>query len=269
VPNETPTDLPPSPKKRPRKTGITRDTAWRKKKKPFDCPSITVIVLAYNEEQNLPKMLDESLAYLEARVPDWELLIVDDGSTDGTLRVAQGYADRHERVRVQSHETNRGMGAGMKTGIQHAQSDYFTIIAGDNQHPTSELEVMIPGLDEADIVTTYHRNNRESHRRFLSWGMRKAMWLACGIDFTLEGIYLFPTRVARDEIGLDTIPAETFFFSFELIARALRAGHTWTLRPMLVRRREHGESKVANPDRIKRIRREIWGFRRRLRAEQQ
>ena len=159
------------------------------------------------------------------------------------------------------------MGAGMKTGIRAATAEYFTIIAGDGQHPTPELAVLIPGLDEAEIVTTYHINARELHRRVLSWGFRRAMAWACGIDFTLEGIYLFPRRVAVDEIGLDNIPPDTFFFSFELIARALQRGHTLTVRPMQVRRREHGESKVVSVARIRKISGEILDFRRRLKGE--
>ena len=163
-----------------------------------------------------------------------------------------------------AHGTNRGMGAGMKTGIT---AEYFTIIAGDGQHPTPELEVLLPGLREADIVTTYHSNQREAHRRVLSFGFRRAKQWACGINFTLEGIYLFPRRVAVDEIGLDNVPGETFFFSFELIARALRRGYTVTVRPIIVRPREHGASKVASTRRIKRIAGEIYGFRKRLKSE--
>ena len=233
----------------------------------LDCPSITVVVLAFNEELNLPKMLDESIEYLERRIPVWEIVVVDDGSKDGTRDVAQGYVERYpDNIKLVVHPQNRGMGAGMKSGIAAATSEYFTIIAGDGQHPTPELEKMIPGLQEAEIVTTIHINQRELHRRVLSWGFRKAMWWACGIDFILEGIYLFPRRVAVEEIGLDNVPPDTFFFSFELIARALRAGHTITVRDMVVRRREHGTSKVASANRIKRISREIMDFRKRLRA---
>ncbi|MFT5432787.1 MAG: glycosyltransferase involved in cell wall biosynthesis [Myxococcota bacterium] len=233
----------------------------------FDCPSITVVVLAFNEALNLPKMIDESIEYLERRIPTWEIVIVDDGSKDGTRGVAEGYAARYPNIKVVVHETNRGMGAGMKSGIRAATSDYFTIIAGDGQHPTPELESMIPGLAEADIVTTYHVNARELHRRVLSWGFRQAMWWACSIRFELEGIYLFPRRVAVEEIGLENVPPDTFFFSFELIARAMRAGHTVTVKPMIVRRREHGQSKVASASRIKRIGNEIMSFRKRLKAE--
>jgi glycosyltransferase involved in cell wall biosynthesis len=244
-----------------------RNLEKRKKKRKFDCPSIAVIVLAFNEEQSLPGFLDESLQFLSDYVPEWEVLIVDDGSSDGTRAVAERYAAEHDNVRVLVHQTNQGMGAGMKTGIRAATAEYFTIIAGDGQHPTPELAVMIPGLKEADIVSTYHSNQREPHRRVLSYGFRRAMNWAAGIDFTLEGIYLFPRKVAVEEIGLDNIPGDTFFFSFELIARALREGYTITVRPMLVRPRKYGVSKVASAQRIRRIANEIWRFRQRLKQE--
>ena len=235
--------------------------------KVLDCPSVAVIVLAYNEADNLPRMLQESYDFLSTRLSEWELIIIDDGSSDNTRDVACRFAERDERITVHSHATNLGMGAGMKTGIRAANAEYFTIIAGDGQHPTPELEVLLPGLKEADIVTTFHSNQRELQRRILSFGFRRAMQWACGIGFTMEGIYLFPRRVAVDEIGLDTIPGNTFFFSFELIARALRRGYTTTVRPMIVRPREHGVSKVASTRRIRRIASEIYDFRHRLRAE--
>ena len=233
----------------------------------FDCPSIALIVLAYNEEESLPALLDESVTWLEANVPTWELLVVDDGSTDGTRQVAAEWAARHAQVRLLTHDTNRGMGAGTKTGIRAAQSEYFSIIAGDGQHPPSALGAMIPALSEADIVTTTHIEQRETHRRLLSWGFRKAMQWACGIDFTQEGLFLFPTRIAVEQIGLDAVPPDTFFFSFELIARALRLGYSSAVRPIHVRRRQHGASKVAGAQKIRRIFSEIRDFRRRLQAE--
>jgi dolichol-phosphate mannosyltransferase len=230
-------------------------------------PSVSVIILAYNEAENLAPMLRESLDWLSANLEHWELLVVDDGSTDNTGEVAYEFAAEDARVRVIVHAENRGMGGGMKSGIAVATCDYFTIIAGDGQHATSELARMIPALANADIVTTYHENQRELSRRFLSWGFRRLMQWACGINFVLEGIYLFPRRVAVEEIGLATIPGNTFFFSFELIARALRNGHTLSTCAMKVRRREHGSSKVAGLGKIRQIWGEVFAFRQRLKAE--
>jgi len=232
----------------------------------IEAPGISVILLAFNEAENLPSMMDETLQFLRSNLKDWEVVIVDDGSTDGTLQIAKEKARSDGRIKVVSHGNNRGMGAGMRSGITASTQPYFTIIAGDGQHPAFELERMIPGLAEADIVTTFHENQREWSRRFLSWGFRQMMKQACNIDFVLEGIYLFPRTVAVDEIGLDSIHSQTFFFSFELITHAMKRGYKVAVRPMVVRRREHGDSKVVSTARIRRIFGEIMDFRRRLKA---
>ena len=233
----------------------------------MSAPSLSVILLAYNEAESLPAMLDESLAWLRENLAEWEVIVVDDGSTDGTRAVAERAAAEEPRIRVVVHPQNRGMGAGMKSGIRAARCDYFTIIASDGQHPTPELARLLPGLDEAEIVTSTHENQRELHRRVLSWGFRQAMRWACGIKVPLEGIYLFPRRVAVEEIGLENVAPDTFFFSFELLARALHLGHTLTVRPMAVRPRRFGRSKVASVERIRRIAGEIMDLRRRLASE--
>ena len=93
------------------------------------------------------------------------------------------------------------------------------------------------------------------------------MRVVLGVDFRLEGTYLFPVEVARAEIGLDRIGADTFFFSFELIARAIALGYSVTTVTIEPREREHGASKVANLSRIRRVAEELLRFRLRLLRE--
>lgn len=84
---------------------------------------------------------------------------------------------------------------------------------------------------------------------------------ACGIDFELEGIYFFSRCVAVDEIGLENIPNDIFFFFFELIVWVLRVGYSLMVCFMRVRLRQYGQSKVAGSRRILRIWQEIMDFR--------
>ena len=94
------------------------------------------------------------------------------------------------------------------------------------------------------------------------------MRAAIGVDFALEGTYLFPVAVARDEIGLQAIGATTFFFSFELIVRAKRLGYR-TADSVIASlpRLDGGGSRVANLKQIKRVAAEVIKLRSRLAAE--
>jgi len=105
-------------------------------------------------------------------------------------------------------------------------------------------------------------------RSALSRGFRLYMQLLIGVDFALEGTYLFPVTLARDEIGLDQVAADTFFFSFELIARALQGGHSVADAVISSRpRTDGGASRVANAGRIRRVAAEVLTLRTRLRQE--
>lgn len=228
-------------------------------------PHLSIVVLAYDEEQSLGPFLDDTLAYLDTRAGQHEVIVVDDGSTDRTLAVARAYADRDPRVRVVAHERNRGMGAGMRSGFAAASGEYVTILAADGQVRAWELDKLIPRLREADIVLSVYgddRGKRGLARLALSRGFRLLMLAAIRLSFELEGIYLFPARVAR-EIGLDTVASETFFFSFELITLALERGYTATTVVVGLQERGQGRSKVANLRRIRRVSRELWRFARR------
>lgn len=233
-------------------------------------PNLSLVVLAYNEEESIGWFLEETLAWLSS-LPGGrhEVIVVDDGCSDGTADVVRSVMVGDERVRLVSHATNQGMGAGMRSGIAAARGDYFVMLPADGQVPADRIDVLLPQLERAPLVlSVYERRPGERYRVLLSRGLRVMMRVLLGTSFRLEGIYLFPVHVAREEIGLTTIGAETFFFSFELITRALQLGYraeTVVIRP---RKRQAGASKVANLRRIRRVADELVRFRVRLLREQ-
>lgn len=232
-------------------------------------PSLSLVYLCLNEEEALPRTLDEALAYCRTELADWEIVVVDDGSTDRTAEIAREYASREPRVRLLQHPRNLGMGAGLKTAIRASSKDYFCMLAGDGQIPAAELRKMLPALGQAPIVlSTYGNRPNNWLRTLISRGFRVYMRALVGVDFALEGTYLFPTRLARDEIGLDAVGADTFFFSFELIVRALQRGYTVADTVIGSRERIHGGgSRVANLRQIKRVAAEVLRLRERLAQE--
>jgi glycosyltransferase involved in cell wall biosynthesis len=115
---------------------------------------LSVVIPAYNEAAGISPVLNELSAVLARAGIDYEILVVDDGSSDGTEAAVRAAADTLDAVRVLSHERNRGYGASLKTGIHAARAEIVAITDADGTYPSESL----PGLyrrlvdDDADMV---------------------------------------------------------------------------------------------------------------------
>lgn len=125
-------------------------------------PKATVVVPVYNVEKYLEKCVDSILAQTE---PDFELLLVDDGSTDGSGRLCDKLAEKDGRVRV-IHQKNQGLGGARNTGIQQAQGDWLLLVDSDDWIEPEILEKSLEaGLrEEADMVVFPFRSVDEEGR---------------------------------------------------------------------------------------------------------
>jgi glycosyltransferase involved in cell wall biosynthesis len=121
----------------------SRETADRKG--PVE--SLAVIVPVFNEKDSIGGVI-ESLVAARGSAP-WEILVVDDGSTDGTAAVVDRYADR---VRVLRHPWNRGYGASLKTGILSTRAENVLFFDGDGQHDAADLPAFVQGLESHECV---------------------------------------------------------------------------------------------------------------------
>jgi glycosyltransferase involved in cell wall biosynthesis len=110
-------------------------------------PTLTLVVPAYNEAVSLPQFLPQLLDCCERN--DWKLIVVDDGSEDGTAAVLDGFAEE-ARLRVVRHKLNRGYGGAIKSGILAADTDYVMTVDADGQHYVEDLEALFDELRERD-----------------------------------------------------------------------------------------------------------------------
>src|SRR5205814_1925901 len=113
--------------------------------------SISVVVPAYNEMGNLEAAVRDVVHALRT-FDDYEVIVVDDGSQDGTGEVADRLAASLDRVSVIHHETNRGFSASYQTGLKHARMAYFTFVPGDHEVALESVEGIFDAVGKADIV---------------------------------------------------------------------------------------------------------------------
>src|SRR5215469_16077824 len=120
-----------------------RQTAPELPQFPF---SLSVVIPTYKEARRLPQTLDEILAYLKPRFPKFEIIIVDDNSPDGTLRIVADYQLRHPEISLIVHPYKIGKGAAVRHGCMKASCDYVLFMDADHATPIAAVEDFFPYL---------------------------------------------------------------------------------------------------------------------------
>jgi glycosyltransferase involved in cell wall biosynthesis len=134
--------------------------------------SASCIIMAFNEEATIALAIEEVLAELKKFSFDSiEIIVVDDGSTDNTNKIATEYASRLPQVKIIRHERNKGPGSGIKTGILNSSKELILFHAADRQLDFSEVASYIPMLDDYDLLIG-ERKDRPGYtvaRKIVSW----------------------------------------------------------------------------------------------------
>jgi dolichyl-phosphate beta-glucosyltransferase len=121
-----------------------------------------VVIPAYNEEQRLPRTIEQIEEYLDGRRVSYELIVVDDGSTDGTRQVMDAAAERNQRVRLEALPSNRGKGRALAAGVAVARGDEVLVTDADLSTPIDELEKLEAALKAGAGVAIASRAVRGS-----------------------------------------------------------------------------------------------------------
>ena len=210
--------------------------------------SLSVVVPAYNEMGNLENAVKDVVHALQT-FDDYEVIIVNDGSQDGTGEVADRLAETLDRVRVIHHEGNRGFSASYQTGLANARMAYFTFVPGDHEVALESVEGIFEAVGKADLVVPYHGTpwNRTWHRRILTWICTTQLNILFSRNLRyFQGPAVYPTELAR------VLPIQTsgFFFATEMLVNALLMGYSWVEVPLTHHERTYGRSKAVKPSNI-------------------
>lgn len=129
-------------------------------------PHLSLVVPAFNEVENVPILVGEIRTVLEAALLDWELLLVDDGSTDGTLDAMRREAGGDPRVRVLRHRRNAGQTAALAAGFRAAQGSVVVTLDADLQNDPADIPRFLAELERGfDVVSGVRTNRRDTFVR--------------------------------------------------------------------------------------------------------
>jgi len=125
-------------------------------------PELSVVIPLFNEEANVGPVVAELVAALDSHRPDFEILLVDDGSKDGTLRAADSCARRDQRIKLVRLRRNYGQTAAMAAGIAISTGRVLVTMDGDQQNDPADIETLLTRLDGGcDVVVGWRRARKD------------------------------------------------------------------------------------------------------------
>jgi glycosyltransferase involved in cell wall biosynthesis len=202
-------------------------------------PQVSIVIPVFNEEETIGDLLEKTAAVMSSTAKSFEIIVVNDGSTDRTALNA-----KQPGVTVINHPYNIGNGAAVKSGIRYARGQFIILMDGDGQHDPADIPRFLEKLADFDMVvgSRTDKSHRSAHRTLANHLFN---WLASYIcsrripDLT-SGYRAIKTAIARRFIYL--LP-NTFSYPTTITLAIVRAGHSLTYIPIQTRERT-GASKI-------------------------
>lgn len=187
--------------------------------------SLSVIVPALNEEAHLSAAVACVLDAAKRHFDDYEVIIVDDGSSDRTGEIADRLRDGNERIQVLHHERPRNLGGAYRSGLALARMQYVTIVNGKNDTTPEELGKVWRLKGSADLIVPYSADHayRHSFRRVVSNSFTALMNALFGLKLRY---YNHAVLHKRELVRSVSIRSDSYAFQAELLIKLLRRGHS-------------------------------------------
>ncbi|MEB3285314.1 MAG: glycosyltransferase family 2 protein [Candidatus Sericytochromatia bacterium] len=217
---------------------------------------ISCVLPAYNEADLIEKVVRNAASYLETVTDDYEVVVVNDGSTDATGEILDRLSAENARI-VPVHQANQGYGGALQAGFARAHKDYVFFMDSDNQFDIRELDKLIPRLSEVDVVLGY-RENRQDHlgRKFNAFGWRCVVDLLFGLG--VRDIDCAFKIFKREKLQMALPESKGAMINAEMLIKLKRRRTPWVEVPVTHFPRVAGKSTGANIKVILRAFRELF-----------
>ncbi|MBL7197197.1 MAG: glycosyltransferase family 2 protein [Candidatus Omnitrophica bacterium] len=188
--------------------------------------SISVILPVYNEEGNIREVIGKSAIFLQTQdiFKDYEIIVVDDGSKDGTAEILKELANKDRHIKIITHYKNLGYGKALTSGLNNSIYPLVFFMDADGQFDISDINNLIPNIDSSDIIIGYrHKRNDNFYRVFLAKTYSFLVFLLFGLKLKDVncGFKLFKRQALPEEDV--NCRAGTFFT--EILLKAKNKGY--------------------------------------------
>jgi glycosyltransferase involved in cell wall biosynthesis len=206
---------------------------------------VSMFLPAFNEVKNLEGAVTDIVWAAAGVLDEYEILVVNDGSTDGTRELADRLAHENPRVRALHQPRNMGIAAAYERALDEAKLDHFSFLAGDGEIARESVRSILAAVGRADIVAPYHQNPRarQLHRRFLTWASTTLVNVLFGLRMHYyQGPCIYPVALAR------ALPKTEggFYFLTQMLIHALHAGYSCVEVGLTHVERTSGRSKAVS-----------------------
>jgi glycosyltransferase involved in cell wall biosynthesis len=219
--------------------------------------SITVVIPAFREEDNIEAAIDNTVNALQSVTQDYEIIVVDDGSPDKTGDFARLKAQINPNIRVAVNVTNEGFGYSFARGVKMAAKEFITVFPGDNDMSAISFKDLLEARGSADLVISYMQktNKRSLFRRAVS----KIFVIVMNLLFGLKLKYYNGSFICRTSL-LKSIPIKSTGLAAlaECVVRLCKQGVSWRAIYFEHVGRQHEKSKAFNLKSIKAVLKTVW-----------
>lgn len=187
-------------------------------------PELSIFFPFWNEEENIEEVVSRAVSIAPSVSDKWEIIMVDDGSSDGTLEIAKRLASKNPNLKIVALHPNRGYGAALKTGFQSSKYNYIVFLDGDLQFDFSEITKFIDEIDNADMVIGYRKKRRDQKilKRLLLMNLLKIGDLIL-FGFTFRDIDCGFKMFKKSAIeAISPLRSEGAMITTEILAKAIR-----------------------------------------------
>jgi len=128
--------------------------------------SISIVLPAYNEEKNIEKTVFSIIAFMPTITPDYEIIIINDGSQDKTADIIENLKKKYQVVKTIHHQTNEGYGSAISDGIQHGTKNLIAYMDSDGQFKIEDIAKFVEQIESYDVISGIRKKRNDNIYRY-------------------------------------------------------------------------------------------------------